>query len=158
MDFYLEYHSRWWWDVSPDCALRGILVHLRDSAPLSVACGEYFVMDEVESSVCRCLRGEVGWGRFERGCKGLGCRGGGKVFWLRAFSKISGFWFSTLHQSLASELRDDILNKPICQILVWVSARMKVILENIFFRIRTLVAKLFRYIFKPYALKSDKEN
>jgi hypothetical protein len=35
---------------------------------------------------------------------------------------------------------------------------MKVILENIFFRIRTLVAKLFRYIFKPYALKSDKEN
>ena len=42
------------------CALRGILVHFRDSAPLSVACGEYFVMDDVESSVCRCLGGEVG--------------------------------------------------------------------------------------------------
>jgi len=87
LDFYLEYHSRWWWDVSPDCALRGILVHFRDSAPLSVACGEYFVMDEVESSVCRCLGGEVGWGRFERGCKGLGCRGEGRFFGWEHFEK-----------------------------------------------------------------------
>jgi len=70
LDFYLEYHSRWWWDVSPDCALRGILVHFRDSAPLSVACGEYFVMDEVESSVCRCLGArldEVGLNEVARG-------------------------------------------------------------------------------------------